>query len=95
MIFVFEPNFHNLKKIKIDVIYIACCNVVVIRFDMFQFHTSIIGNLVFPFFYVPPHLTIFHKTKIKVFLGFYFFNGFWIQFPNMIPNVSTLCGTKV
>jgi hypothetical protein len=47
--FNFEPKFHNFQKKKLMLfIYNACYNIVTIVIDIFQFHVSIISNLVFP-----------------------------------------------
>jgi hypothetical protein len=47
--FDFEFNFHNLKKEKINVDWIACYKIVSIRNGIFQFHISVISNSVLPF----------------------------------------------
>jgi hypothetical protein len=58
MIFVFELNFHNLKKLKFVVDQVAHYNIVTIRIEFFEFHITIIRNLVFSSYtgvlHIPP-----------------------------------------
>jgi hypothetical protein len=72
---------------------IACYNIATIGIDIFQFHVSIINNLVFPFIIYLLPLNNFFKNENKVFSGFFKIE-FSTQFPSIIPKTSTLGSIK-
>jgi hypothetical protein len=83
------------SKKRIQIAYIACYNIVIIRIDNFQIHVSNICNLGFSLItYFLPLNNFFTKWKWRIKKKSIFY-GFLTQFLNMILWVTTFCSAKV
>jgi hypothetical protein len=50
----FRTQFSQFSKKEVGIDQVACYNIVAIRIDIFLFLVSIISNLVFPSYHIPP-----------------------------------------